>query len=378
MRKDPKLLKSTKKKPYSLLVYLALESIGVDKPVSRLEIQNFIQQRFGVVVSMKAISDSADVLRALSFDENPVVAFHTNGKSGYSLGRCVKKSLFTKGESFCLLSCFYDISKEAGDVLFEKIRPYITDQDAELIKVVRQNSPSYKKQANLDESNYFETVSKICQFINNHQEFSFTHHFLDSKGFEIKEERNVTISPFYLFLKNGHLYLFGAQVKAHQYKDGNWETLIYIADVAHISEVRVSSEESICLKDFEQGRHFDFSLFFESLQFVPEGICSRISFRGYLVKFSSSEEIFKTQAIFGDCVEIISKNKDNGTYLARLHMNYSSLLAWAILFGWKGKVLKDGDRDWRYEYFLYDIKLKSSRGFDPYDDTNQCVPSNKK
>jgi len=321
------------KKPSVLFIYLVLEEKARTNPMGRDAIIAYVKRRFGASISKKTVSEAAGIFKSLSNGAHPIMDFRQKGKNGYLLGGL--GGPLSKGEVLRLLECFSDISPEVAKKAFSSLRPLMKTEDANQVEAVRRSSLSLRGQEQGDDNGYFAKLEKIAGALSKKKEVIFDHRYLEGKNSDIKKEEGVCLSPYYLFSKRGCYYLLGGRPGGLRRSDGTGIPCFYIADIAHMENLRVSGDD--ILLTYEKclyGKRLDFASYLGHVGFIREGNLRFSSDRGFPAEVYGEEGLLLTKMMYGDCFDVVSKDKNEGKghYAIILKLDFDSLVSWGLYF----------------------------------------------
>jgi hypothetical protein len=321
-----------KKKPSVLYVYLVLETEARTKPMGRDAIIASVKKRFGVSLSKKTISEAADIFKSLSCGKHPLMDFHQKGKKGYVLGRM--DGPLSEGEVLRLLECFSDISPAAADKAFSSLRPLMKTRDANRVEEIRHASLLLRPEEQSSDKDYFARIKIIAEAISRKKDLYFDHHYLEDKNQEIRREENVCLAPYYLFSKRGRYYLLGGRPGGWKLPNGDSLPCFYIADIAHMENVRIAEDAILNYEKCLYGKRLDFASYLSHVGFIREGNFHFSSNRGFPAEVYREEGLLMTEMMYGNCFDLISKEntKAGDHYHILLKLDLDSLISWGLYF----------------------------------------------
>jgi hypothetical protein len=326
-------LADTKKKPSVLLVYLILDRYGRTRTLNRQQIIAKIKEEFGgITVEPKTVSDAAGIFKSLSVGEHPFLDFHQEGKNGYRLGNC--HSPLSKAEVVRMLASFEQTSSAVADNLLERLRPYLSDEDAAVVQQVRWHNTTETPSKDLESSLYISNLEKILQAFETHHEIHFSHRFASEGGTPLCTPAFISLTPLRLYAKNDRLYFLGGLVNDQISKEQTQKaSCLYLADVKHMNWVTVSPNASLPESDFLSDNSFDFYRYARFHPYVQEGrVINWELGRGYEVRIDDPRIMLATKITYGDCVTVTRAEKDweqhRRYYYVTLRLPLDTLFAW--------------------------------------------------
>lgn len=313
----------------------------------REEIVKYISSHFNVDITPKTVTEAADVLKSLSDPGHKVIDFHSKGKSGYMLGNV--KSPMTQSEIIHLLMSFSSISTEASKSVLNALEPYMNQSDVDLAEKIVSKFPIIEKTPS-NNMDYFDKLKIIISCFEKEKEVVFDHRYTDLEKDDMAEKEKIALSPYYIFEKNGHFYLLGGQMGGIRISNGEKRSCLYIANIENMQNVKVGKEDAkdLPIKDCLYGMPFDLGRYLSRVYFIREGPFSGFLQRGHKAEIYSEYAFALTKAMYGDCVEVISKviraeetktMAQKVVYTVNLHLDNTALIMWGLYFAKRGKLL---------------------------------------
>jgi hypothetical protein len=335
-------LNESKRHPSALLVYLILQEEGRLQPLSREKIASEVERVFGVVMAKKTITDAAGVLKSLSIGEHPLIDFHQRGKLGYQLGN--QKSPLSQGELATLLSYFMTLSSEAAGHLMISLRPYLKNEDADMLNHLLSHLPKPQRRSKMTDTltPYYHNLQTILAAFSQGQEIVCDHEIVSASLEKVEAKKGLPLVPYFLFMKNGRFYLLGGAMGLVKTFEGK-KPALYIAAIDHLKNVALSGNAAsdLPLGDCLRGKHFDLATYLGSVYFIEEGIFRPASLRGHTLIITSEWAFQLSRSLFGEAVELLDKSvikpgsktlAPQVEYRVRLHLDYHAYMMWCLYF----------------------------------------------
>jgi hypothetical protein len=326
------------KKPSSLLIYLTLDRYARTTPMKRDEVIERIEKDYGIRLSPKTISENAAIYKALSEGDHPQMAFHHLGKNGYLLGASTSK--FTFAQSASILDLYGAISAEVRSNALQQLKPYLSDEDYELLLKTSALFARKGKEAQEDPDPSPSNVKMIATAFSERRMIRFFHTYVDWRRDELIQE-TISLVPFKLFRQNGGYYVLGGQIPSGK-EAGLSTPAFYVASLTNIQELKIGAVNKkttpeTCLG----GNKIDLEDYIAKNHIIHEGLLPnfRPSIRPTFARIYGIAPLIQSRNLYGDKVRVVSSTTEPDSvgrltkvFQVQLSFEPLEIVAWYFLF----------------------------------------------